>query len=102
MAEGVIKVVFLNQIREACYVRIIRSPKESTGYVVVCSPSIYKPNPTRCSGCSPIPIAAKRCNMLLPAFTAKDRKAIKLTAENYPIQNYMTQEVLTSAGIGEP
>lgn len=38
----------------------------------------------------------------LRAFTAKDRKAIKLTAENYPIsQYYNTTEVLTSLGTGE-
>ncbi|MCM5662826.1 helicase HerA-like domain-containing protein [Galbibacter mesophilus] len=38
----------------------------------------------------------------LRAFTAKDRKAIKLTAENYPISDfYDTAEVLTSLGIGE-
>jgi len=38
----------------------------------------------------------------LRAFTAKDRKAIKLTAENYPISDYYdTKEVLTSLGIGE-
>ncbi|MEZ4858926.1 MAG: helicase HerA-like domain-containing protein [Flavobacteriaceae bacterium] len=38
----------------------------------------------------------------LRAFTAKDRKAIKLTAENYPLSNYYkTDEVLTSLGIGE-
>jgi len=38
----------------------------------------------------------------LRAFTAKDRKAIKLTAENYPISDfYKTSEVLTSLGIGE-
>lgn len=38
----------------------------------------------------------------LRAFTAKDRKAIKLTAENYPISDfYNTSEVLTSLGIGE-
>lgn len=38
----------------------------------------------------------------LRAFTAKDRKAIKLTAENYPISEfYNTAEVLTSLGIGE-
>lgn len=38
----------------------------------------------------------------LRAFTAKDRKAIKLTAENYPISEfYKTDEVLTSLGIGE-
>ncbi|PCE64482.1 helicase HerA-like domain-containing protein [Sediminicola luteus] len=38
----------------------------------------------------------------LRAFTAKDRKAIKLTAENYPESDfYDTAEVLTSLGIGE-
>ncbi len=38
----------------------------------------------------------------LRAFTAKDRKMIKLTAENYPISDYYkTDEVLTSLGIGE-
>jgi DNA helicase HerA-like ATPase len=38
----------------------------------------------------------------LRAFTAKDRKAIKLTAENYPDSEfYDTTEVLTSLGIGE-
>ena len=38
----------------------------------------------------------------LRAFTAKDRKAIKLTAENYPLSEfYKTDEVLTSLGIGE-
>lgn len=38
----------------------------------------------------------------LRAFTAKDRKAIKLTAENYPISDYYdTKEVLTTLGIGE-
>ena len=38
----------------------------------------------------------------LRAFTAKDRKAIKLTAENYPDSEYYdTAEVLTSLGIGE-
>lgn len=38
----------------------------------------------------------------LRAFTAKDRKAIKLTSENYPISEYYkTDEVLTSLGIGE-
>ncbi len=38
----------------------------------------------------------------LRAFTAKDRKAIKKTAENYPISDfYETSEVLTSMGIGE-
>lgn len=38
----------------------------------------------------------------LRAFTARDRKAIKLTAENYPTSEfYDTKEVLTSLGIGE-
>ena len=38
----------------------------------------------------------------LRAFTAKDRKAIKLTAENYPISEfYNTAEVLTQLGTGE-
>ncbi|MAQ74900.1 MAG: ATPase [Aquimarina sp.] len=38
----------------------------------------------------------------LRAFTAKDRKAIKLTAENYPISDYYdTKEILTALGIGE-
>jgi len=38
----------------------------------------------------------------LRAFTAKDRKAIKLTAENYPLSEYYdTKEVLTNLGIGE-
>ncbi|MET6989867.1 helicase HerA-like domain-containing protein [Sediminicola arcticus] len=38
----------------------------------------------------------------LRAFTAKDRKEIKLTAENYPDSKfYDTKEVLTSLGIGE-
>ena len=38
----------------------------------------------------------------LRAFTAKDRKAIKLTAQNYPDTDYYdTAEILTSLGIGE-
>lgn len=38
----------------------------------------------------------------LRAFTAKDRKAIKLVAENYPSSAYYdTKEVLTQLGIGE-
>ncbi|MEC7263020.1 MAG: helicase HerA-like domain-containing protein, partial [Bacteroidota bacterium] len=38
----------------------------------------------------------------LRAFTAKDRQAIKLTAQNYPISDfYDTAEVLTSLGTGE-
>ncbi|MCS6929694.1 MAG: DUF853 domain-containing protein [Saprospiraceae bacterium] len=38
----------------------------------------------------------------LRAFTAKDRKAIKLAAENYPITSwYKTEDLLTHLGIGE-
>ncbi|MEZ5056229.1 MAG: helicase HerA-like domain-containing protein [Saprospiraceae bacterium] len=38
----------------------------------------------------------------LRAFTAKDRKAIKLTAENYPLSEYYkVDQVLTELGIGE-
>jgi DNA helicase HerA-like ATPase len=38
----------------------------------------------------------------LRAFTAKDRKNIKKTAENYPISEfYKTDEIITSLGIGE-
>lgn len=38
----------------------------------------------------------------LRAFTAIDRKAIKLTAENYPISDYYkTDETITNLGIGE-
>ncbi len=38
----------------------------------------------------------------LRAFTANDRKAIKLTAENYPVSEYYkTDETITSLGIGE-
>jgi uncharacterized protein len=38
----------------------------------------------------------------LRAFTAKDRKAIKMAAENYPITDfYQTEDLLTSLGIGE-
>lgn len=38
----------------------------------------------------------------LRAFTAKDRKAIKLAAENYPSSDYYdTSKVLTELGIGE-
>lgn len=38
----------------------------------------------------------------LRAFTAKDRKAIKLTAENYPLSDYyQTDQLLTSLGTGE-
>ncbi|ALM48664.1 ATPase [Flavobacterium psychrophilum] len=38
----------------------------------------------------------------LRAFTATDRKAIKLTAENYPISEfYKTDEIITQLGTGE-
>jgi uncharacterized protein len=38
----------------------------------------------------------------LRAFTAVDRKAIKLTAENYPVSEfYKTDETITNLGIGE-
>ncbi|WP_347068010.1 helicase HerA-like domain-containing protein [Flavobacterium sp. WV_118_3] len=38
----------------------------------------------------------------LRAFTANDRKAIKMTAENYPLSEfYKTDEVITQLGIGE-
>lgn len=38
----------------------------------------------------------------LRAFTAVDRKAIKLAAENYPISEfYKTDEIITALGIGE-
>ena len=38
----------------------------------------------------------------LRAFTAKDRKDIKLTAENFPISDYYrTEEAITSLGTGE-
>lgn len=38
----------------------------------------------------------------LRAFTANDRKAIKQTADNYPLSNYYkTETLLTSVGIGE-
>ena len=38
----------------------------------------------------------------LRAFTAQDRKMIKLTSENYPISDYYkTDDLLTSLGIGE-
>jgi uncharacterized protein len=38
----------------------------------------------------------------LRAFTAADRKSIKLTAENYPVSDYYkTDETITSLGIGE-
>ncbi len=38
----------------------------------------------------------------LRAFTAKDRKSIKLTAENYPLSDfYNTEALITSLGIGE-
>lgn len=38
----------------------------------------------------------------LRAFTAKDRKAIRLAAENYPLSDfYQTEDLITQLGIGE-
>jgi DNA helicase HerA-like ATPase len=38
----------------------------------------------------------------LRAFTAKDRKAIKIAAENYPLSDYYkTDDIITQLGIGE-
>ncbi|MFM9945098.1 MAG: helicase HerA-like domain-containing protein [Bacteroidia bacterium] len=38
----------------------------------------------------------------LRAFTAKDRKAIKIAAENYPLSDYYkTEDIITQLGIGE-
>jgi DNA helicase HerA-like ATPase len=38
----------------------------------------------------------------LRAFTAKDRQAIKMTADNYPLSDfYKTDEIITNLGIGE-
>jgi DNA helicase HerA-like ATPase len=38
----------------------------------------------------------------LRAFTANDRKAIRMTAENYPVSDfYKTDELITNLGIGE-
>lgn len=38
----------------------------------------------------------------LRAFTANDRKAIKLTADNYPLSDfYQTDQIITELGIGE-
>jgi DNA helicase HerA-like ATPase len=38
----------------------------------------------------------------LRAFTAKDRQAIKMTADNYPLSDYYkTDEIITNLGIGE-
>lgn len=38
----------------------------------------------------------------LRAFTAKDRKAIKQTSENYPLSDYYdTEQIITELGIGE-
>ncbi|GJM63778.1 helicase HerA-like domain-containing protein [Persicobacter diffluens] len=43
-----------------------------------------------------------RVQHALRAVTAKDRKAIKLVAENFPLSDfYKTEEALTSLGIGE-
>ena len=38
----------------------------------------------------------------LRAFTAKDRKAIKIASENYPLSDYYkTEDIITQLGIGE-
>lgn len=53
----------------------------------------------------PAPVLAQlglKIQHALRAFTAADRKAIKLTADNYPITNYYkTEDLITQLGIGE-
>ncbi len=53
----------------------------------------------------PAPVLAQlglKIQHALRAFTANDRKAIKLTADNYPITNYYkTEDLITQLGIGE-
>jgi uncharacterized protein len=53
----------------------------------------------------PAPVLAQlglKVQHALRAFTAADRKAIKLTADNYPISNYYkTEDLITQLGIGE-
>jgi uncharacterized protein len=53
----------------------------------------------------PAPVLAQlgmKVQHALRAFTAADRKAIKQTAENYPISSfYKTEDALTQLGIGE-
>lgn len=53
----------------------------------------------------PAPVLAQlglKIQHSLRAFTAKDRKSIKQTAENYPVSDfYKTEDLLTHLGIGE-
>ncbi|MES2794984.1 MAG: helicase HerA-like domain-containing protein [Bacteroidota bacterium] len=53
----------------------------------------------------PAPVLAQlglKVQHALRAFTANDRKAIKLTADNYPISEYYkTEDLITQLGIGE-
>jgi uncharacterized protein len=53
----------------------------------------------------PAPVLAQlglKVQHALRAFTAADRKAIKLTADNYPItKHYVTEDLITQLGIGE-
>jgi uncharacterized protein len=53
----------------------------------------------------PAPVLAQlglKVQHALRAFTANDRKAIKLTADNYPISEYyVTEDLITQLGIGE-
>lgn len=53
----------------------------------------------------PAPVLAQlglKVQHALRAFTATDRKAIKLTADNYPISEYyVTEDLITQLGIGE-
>ncbi len=53
----------------------------------------------------PAPVLAQlglKVQHALRAFTAADRKAIKLTADNYPLTDfYATDELITQLGIGE-
>lgn len=53
----------------------------------------------------PAPVLAQlglKVQHALRAFTAADRKAIKLTADNYPISSYYkTEDLITQLGIGE-
>lgn len=53
----------------------------------------------------PAPVLAQlglKVQHALRAFTANDRKAIKLTADNYPISTYYkTEDLITQLGIGE-
>ena len=53
----------------------------------------------------PAPVLAQlglKVQHALRAFTANDRKAIKLTADNYPMSSYYkTEDLITQLGIGE-